>query len=214
ARAAAAAAERGAPPLLDLLVGHAEPDPAQARSGHQGTVERQREHDREGEQRHGRTIENAAVDVFNLFAEHVWENEQERDGYRHRATRIGAPRGAERLGASLYELPPGESTWPYHYEHGAEEWLLVVAGRPTLRTPDGERQLEPGDVAVFREGPGGAHKVTNTTDEIVRVVIFSSKRPLGVAGYPDSRKLGIWTKDDGYIGIVPDEPKLDYWDGE
>jgi len=81
------------------------------------------------------------TETFNVFGEHEWESEQDRPGYRHRVTRIGAPLGAELLGASLYELPPGESTWPYHYEHGSEEWLLVVRGRPTLRTPHGDRQL-------------------------------------------------------------------------
>ena len=154
------------------------------------------------------------MDVFNLFADHEWENEQDRDGYRHRATRIGAPLRAEQLGASLYELPPGEGTFPYHYELGPEEWLLVVAGRPLLRTPEGERQLEPGDVAVFPEGPAGAHKVTNGTDEVVRVVIFSSKTPLAVVYYPDSEKHGIWTKQGGYLSLHGDEPSLDYWEGE
>ena len=175
---------------------------------------RQQEAERKSQQSHAPTIENSAVDVFNLFGKHEWESEQEREGYRHRVTRIGAPLGAELLGASLYELPPGESTWPYHYEHGAEEWLLVVSGRPTLRTPSGERQLEPGDVAVFPQGPNGAHKVTNATDESVRVVILSSKSPLAVVAYPDSHKIGIWTKDHGYLELLRNEPKLDYWDGE
>jgi uncharacterized cupin superfamily protein len=155
-----------------------------------------------------------AVETFNLFGDHAWEAEQERDGYRHRRTAFGARLGAQLLGGTLYELSPGEATWPYHYEHGAEEWLIVVTGQPTLRTPDGERRLEPGDVAVFPEGPAGAHKVTNATDETVRVVVLSSKSPLAVVSYPDSGKLGVWTKDDGYIGLVRDEPKLEYWDGE
>ena len=154
------------------------------------------------------------MDVFNLFAEQEWDSEQERDGYRHRVAAIGTRLGAELLGASLYELPPGESTWPYHYEHGAEEWLIVVAGRPTLRTPDGERQLEPGGGAAGAPGPGGGHQVANPTDATVRVVILSSKTPIAVVAYPDSNKLGIWTKEDGYVGLVRDEPKLDYWDGE
>jgi uncharacterized cupin superfamily protein len=154
------------------------------------------------------------VDIFNLFAEPTWDGEQDREGYRHRVARIGERLGAHLLGASLYELPPGECTWPYHYEHGAEEWLLCVDGRPTLRTPDGERQLEPGDIAVFPEGPRGAHKVCNGTEENVRVVILSSKSPLAVVTYPDSHKVGIWTSEKGYIGLVRDEPKLEYWDGE
>jgi uncharacterized cupin superfamily protein len=154
------------------------------------------------------------MDVFNLFVDQEWDGEQKREGYRHRVVPIGKRLGAKLLGASLYELPPGESTWPYHYEHGAEEWLLVIAGRPTLRTPDGERQLQPGDVAVFPQGPGGAHKVANPTDENVRVVILSSKTPVAVVAYPDSHKVGIWTQEEGYVGLVRDEPKLDYWDGE
>jgi uncharacterized cupin superfamily protein len=154
------------------------------------------------------------VDVFNLFAEHEWESEQQREGYGHRVTRIGAQLGAEQLGASLYELPPGGGTFPYHYELGPEEWLLVVSGRPTLRMPDGERQLEPGDVAVFPQGPAGGHKVTNATEDTVRIVIFSSKTPLAVVAYPDSSKVGIWTKEQGYLELLRDEPKLDYWDGE
>jgi uncharacterized cupin superfamily protein len=154
------------------------------------------------------------MDIFNLFAAQTWDHEQDREGYRHRVSRIGDRLGSELLGASLYELSPGEATWPYHYEHSAEEWLLVVAGRPTVRTPDGERRLEPGDVAVFPEGPNGAHKVTNRTDEDVRIVILSSKTPVAVVAYPDSHKIGIWTREDGYIGMVRDEPKLDYWEGE
>ena len=154
------------------------------------------------------------MDVFNLFAEQEWDSEQERDGYRHRVAAIGTRLGAELLGASLYELPPGESTWPYHYEHGAEEWLIVVAGRPTLRTPDGERQLEPGDGAAVPPGPAGGPQVADPTAETGRRGNHTTKTPIAVVAYPDSNKLGIWTKEDGYVGLVRDEPKLDYWDGE
>ena len=30
------------------------------------------------------------------------------------------------MGGSLYELPPGQSICPYHYEYPEEEWLVVV----------------------------------------------------------------------------------------
>jgi uncharacterized cupin superfamily protein len=152
--------------------------------------------------------------LFNLFGANDWDGENDRDGYRHRVTAIGSRLGASLLGASLYELPPGEKTWPYHYEQGCEEWLLVVDGKPTLRSPDGEQRLEPGDVAVFPEGPAGAHQVMNSTDEVARVVFFSSKSPLAVVHYPDSKKLGIWSKGEGYQAMLRDEPKLDYWDNE
>jgi uncharacterized cupin superfamily protein len=68
------------------------------------------------------------------------------------------------LGASLYELDPGDFM-VYHAHHGSEELLIVLRGRPTLRTPEGERELREGDVVHFPTGPGGAHGVRNDTDE-------------------------------------------------
>lgn len=153
---------------------------------------------------------------FNLYGDE-WEHEQDREGYRWRATMIGPAVGAEMLGATVYELPPGEKSFPYHYEHGAEEWLLVVAGRPTLRTPEGEEQLEPGDVVCFPEGPEGAHQVRNGTDEPVRIVFLSTKGKPAVAVYPDSGKLGIWVAPAGETNdslIVRRDAAVDYWDGE
>ena len=154
------------------------------------------------------------MEVFNLFGEPTWDGENDRDGYRHRVAALGERLGASLLGGSLYELPPGEKTWPYHYEVGCEEWLIAIAGRPTLRGPDGERELEPGDVAVFPEGPRGAHQVTNRTDEPCRVLILSSKSRLAVVHYPDSGKVGLWSQGEGYESILRAEPELDYWDGE
>jgi uncharacterized cupin superfamily protein len=154
------------------------------------------------------------VDVFNLLAEPEWEAENDRDGYRHRVTAVGRRLGAELLGGSLYELPPGEKTWPYHYEIGCEEWVVAVSGRPTLRGPAGERELEPGDVAVCPEGPEGAHQVLNRSAEPCRVLILSSKSPLAVVHYPDSDKVGLWSQEGGYEAILPRKPELGYWDGE
>ena len=135
------------------------------------------------------------------------------DGYRSAHVSIGPRIGATWLGASIYELRHGESTCPYHYEYGCEEWLLVVSGRPTLRHPEGEDILEPGDVVCFPEGPDGAHKITNTFPDTARVVILSDKRTPNIAFYPDSDKVGVWTgHDDGLL--TRRESAVDYWDGE
>jgi uncharacterized cupin superfamily protein len=154
------------------------------------------------------------VPVFNLFAEQDWDETNDRAGYEHTSAVIGKRLGADLLGGTLYEVPPGEKTWPYHYELGCEEWLIAVSGKPTLRTPEGERELEPGDVAVFPEGPDGAHQVINRSDEPCRVLILSSKSPLAVVHYPDSGKVGLWTQGEGYQAMLRNEPKLDYWQGE
>ena len=152
---------------------------------------------------------------FNLIDGEL-DLERSRPGFSWRAARVGEKLRAEKIGASVYELQPGERTFPYHYEYGAEEWLLVVAGRPTLRDPEGEHELRPGDVVCFREGPAGAHQVRNATDEPVRVLIASTKQAPDAAVYPDSGKIGIWTGND-----EADPPRLfrlgtelDYWDGE
>ena len=107
---------------------------------------------------------------------------------------------------------PGESSWPYHYEYGAEEWALVLAGTPTLRHPDGEDELEPGDVVCFPDGPHGAHKLTNRGTETARVMILSTFERPAVAFYPDSDKIGIWPNGDE-PAILRREP-VDYWEGE
>ena len=113
---------------------------------------------------------------------------------------------------SLYELPPGERSFPYHYEVGCEEWLIVVSGRPTLRDPHGERELEPGEVVCFPDGPAGAHQVANRTDEPARVLILSTKAPVALVRYPESGKVMLWTQGDG-VSVVRDD-RVDYWDDE
>ena len=144
--------------------------------------------------------------TFNIFSADEWESENDREGYRHRVTAFGRRLGAKLLGASLYELPAGEKTWPYHYEQGCEEWLLVVAGKPTLRSPDGEQALEPGAVVVFPEGPAGAHQVINNTAEPVRVVLFSSKsrrQPRGPGWTASPTRLAGWPYGDATDSLPP-----------
>jgi uncharacterized cupin superfamily protein len=149
----------------------------------------------------------------NLFGED-WEDGRDRPGWQWKRLPVGQRLGASRIGASLYEVAPGQRTFPYHYEYGNEEWLIAVSGHPTLRTPDGERVLEPGDVVVFPEGPEGAHQVINRTEEPVRVLIMSTKNEPGVAVYPDSDKLGIFPGNREDRALFPRNAAVDYFEGE
>ncbi|MGH3041304.1 MAG: cupin domain-containing protein [Gaiellaceae bacterium] len=150
----------------------------------------------------------------NLFRAAVDDRPERPDGYRLAYARLGPQIGAAKVGATVYELPPGQSTFPYHYEYGCEEWLLVVAGRPTLRHPGGEDELEPGDLVCFLEGPEGAHKVTNATHETARIMILSTKAWPAVAVYPDSDKIGVFTEDESDDVMIRRESDVDYWDRE
>jgi uncharacterized cupin superfamily protein len=95
----------------------------------------------------------------------------------------------------LYDLDPGRSSSPYHYEY-EEEWLLVVDGTLVLRAPDGEHTLQRGDLVRFPAGPEGAHKVMNRSDAPARTLMFSSSRVPAVSVYPDSDKIGVWSGDE------------------
>jgi uncharacterized cupin superfamily protein len=149
-------------------------------------------------------------EVVNLYDVEPEGDESDPPGYRARMTRFGPSIGAEQLGGSVYELDPGESVCPYHYEHPEEEWLLVLAGRPTLRDPDGEHELAEGDLVCFLEGPDGAHKVTNRTGEPVRILMLSTRAKTAMAVYPDSNKVGVWPL--GKLFRIEDA--VEYYDGE
>ena len=131
------------------------------------------------------------------------------------ARRASGRRSARnRIGGTVYELPPGESAWPYHYELGDEEWMIVLDGRVAVRTPEGEQELGPGDVVCFLEGPDGAHKMVNRAAETAHVLMLSTRRWPAVAVYPDSEKVGVFSDDPGARVMVRRSSSVDYWDGE
>jgi uncharacterized cupin superfamily protein len=143
----------------------------------------------------------------------------ERDGFRWRGESVGRKAGSERLGASLYELPPGESTFPYHYHLANEEMLIVLRGRPHLRTPGGWRQLDEGDVVAFPIGERGAHQLANRTEDEVRFLMISEMRGPDIGVYPDSAKVRVGehapgSLREGLMFTFSTEDARDYWDGE
>src|SRR5205823_7426332 len=121
-----------------------------------------------------------SVRVFNLLEGEAGDGE-DIGGFVHRRAGVRHLLGAELIGCSLYEVPPGKRAWPYHYHDANEEWLVVAAGRPTLRTPAGERELAPGDVAGFPQGEAGAHDPPHPTGGAPRAGGFLSLRPGGGA---------------------------------
>jgi uncharacterized cupin superfamily protein len=150
----------------------------------------------------------------NLHTAEVEWDAADPDGYRAGMLRFGRSLGAVMLGGSLYELPPGQSNCPYHYEYGNEEWLIVLTGRLTVRGPGGDEELAPGDVVCFPVGPDGAHKLTNRGEETCRVLMLSTMVEPAVAVYPDSDKIGVWPGDARDNIMVRREAVVDYWDGE
>ena len=152
--------------------------------------------------------------AINIEAPEFAYDTDDPEGYRAGMARLGPLVGAEQLGASVYELPPGQSICPYHYEHAEEEWLLVLAGTPSLRHPGGVEQLAPWDVVCFPRGPEGAHKVTNDTEHPARVLMFSTVIWPAVTVYPDSDKIGVFTPGRIDNVMVRRSSTVEYFDGE
>lgn len=146
--------------------------------------------------------------VVNATAVEVAADTESPPGFRTRYRQLGPLLGGELLGGTVYEFDPGERIGPYHYEIGNEECLLVLAGTPTLRHPQGRDVLAVGDMVMFPEGPEGAHQLVNESTAVARVLILSTMRePYGCA-YPDSGKLSTLG------GVFRLAEAVDYWDGE
>ena len=118
------------------------------------------------------------VNVFSIEAQY---DEGDPEGYNAGYKRLGPEIGAARMGATIYELRAGQSICPYHYEFPDEEWAIVLEGAPTLRHPEGEDELAPGDTVCFPPGPDGAHKLTNDGEVGDRRVL----RLAGAVGHHD-----------------------------
>ena len=88
---------------------------------------------------------------MNLY-DNEWDVERDYGGPQGRMMHVGRRLGGELIGATVFEIEPGLPGL-YHFHHGNEEWALVLEGTLTVRTPDGEREMRSGDVAVFRRGP-------------------------------------------------------------
>ena len=97
---------------------------------------------------------------------------------------------AERLGATVYELGPGNFC-VYHFHHAAEEMLVVLDGEMTMKTDEGERLVRRGEVVIFPVGPGGAHGFRNDGEGRCRYLMVSSGQAPEVAGYPDLGQITV-----------------------
>jgi uncharacterized cupin superfamily protein len=111
------------------------------------------------------------------------------DPFEAKAAPVGFQAGAQRLGATLYELGAGACASPMHLHHGNEELLVVLSGMPAIRRREGRAQLSPGDVVSFRAGPEGAHRVENDGPDPARVLIVSTMSFPDVVEHLDSDKV-------------------------
>src|ERR1700754_4026858 len=124
------------------------------------------------------------------FNDPQFDEDRDQEGFRARRARVGHQLGTERLGISQWELPPGQAAYPYHLHLAEEELLIVLAGSPALRTPDGWRDLVEGEIVSFPRGEPGAHQLLNRTETTVSFLSISTNGEPDIVLYPDSNKHG------------------------
>jgi len=151
--------------------------------------------------------------IFNLHGDQ-WDEPREREGWRIKEAFVGHHIGGELIGASMSEVEPGNKLWPYHTHYANEEWVIVLAGEPTLRTPEGEQVLKEGDAVCFPRGEKGAHQIINRTDSPIRVLMLSSMVAPDVVHYPDTEKVSASSAEGEPIMLARRGPTLEYWEGE
>ena len=151
--------------------------------------------------------------VFNLYDD-KWDEPRDREGWRINEAFVGHHIGAELIGASMSEVEPGNKLWPYHTHHANEEWVIVLRGEPTLRTPEGEQVLKEGDVVAFRRGKDGAHQIVNSSESPIRVLMLSTKLAPDIIEYLDTGKVYAESVAEERIMMAKPGPDLPYWEGE
>lgn len=62
---------------------------------------------------------------------------------------------------NVYKIPPLKSAYPYHYHYKNGETFYIISGKGVLKTPNGERTVEAGELLFFPTGEAGTHKLTN-----------------------------------------------------
>ena len=135
-----------------------------------------------------------------------------------RRKQLGEAKDGDRLGCSLYELPLGRNSWPYHYHTANEEAMYVLAGSDKLRHDGETYDLEAGSYATFPAGESGGHRVINNTGDVLRSLAVSTITEPDVTVYPDSETFGVYVGSppggregrslEGYYRVEDD---IEYW---
>ena len=121
-----------------------------------------------------------------------WGEQSHGEKFGYRRKQLGSAAGGEKLGCSLYEVPPGRRAWPYHYHLANEEAIYVLEGSGTLRIDERQITLSWGDYVTMPVGERGAHQIINTSDGPLRYLCFSTMIEPDAMVYPDSNKIGLF----------------------
>ena len=151
-------------------------------------------------------IDTKVVNIDELKLEHFAQGEKfESDG-----ARIGPLLGAKDLGYSYDVVPPGKRSCPFHSHRAEEEMFFIVKGSGTLRYGEETRMIRAGDIICCPTGgPETAHQIINDSDADLTYLSVSTKMPVEVCEYPDSKKIGAY--GGGLRHMTRTDHNVDYW---
>ena len=127
--------------------------------------------------------------------------------------RFGPKIGASQIGGSVYEIPPGQSICPYHYEYPEEEWLMPLDGGVIVRTPEGEEELglvRGGGLPARRGGRAQGHQPRR--GDRAGADALDEARGVGRASIPTATRCWRSRREDRHLS--PRSSGVDYYDGE
>ncbi len=151
-----------------------------------------------------------------------WSEQYHGEKFGYRRKSLGSAAGGEKLGCSLYEVPPGRRAWPYHYHLANEEAIYVLEGSGTLRIGGDEIRVSASDYVALPARAEGAHQLINSSETILRYLCFSTMVEPDVMVYPDSGKVGIFggaapggpKEERTFSKFLRDDAEVGYYDGE
>ena len=160
------------------------------------------------------------VNVVNIDELDAMERSNGR--FAPKGKRLAVSAGAKAIGCNWMELPPGKTSFPFHYHTGIEEGLYILSGSGELRIGSERVPVRAGDYAAFPAGPEHAHTLTNSGGEPLRYLVFSNMNTTDIVGYPDSNKFAFsampdptqWPNGMWVRRLIKDQESVDYFEGE
>jgi len=131
---------------------------------------------------------------------------------KHEKYQVISPNEGNQTVVAFYTLPPGKSSYPFHYHTTNEEVYYIIAGNGEVETFEGKHPVAAGDVIIFPVGKHGAHKITNTGNEPLVYLDVDTNNTPDIAYYPHSNKVGI--RSVGCHDNYRTDNTLAYYDGE
>jgi uncharacterized cupin superfamily protein len=133
--------------------------------------------------------------------------------------RVGVHVGAQKLGYSFFNVPPGKAAFPYHTHSGNEEMIYIIDGAGVLRFGKEELAVTTGAVIACPPGAEYPHQLINTGDKELRYLAVSTMEFPDLCEYPDSNKVGAYTtaavgQQVGFRALYVKDTNVNYYEGE